>query len=275
MNVLGPLIFKSSRWVGWSMAGGAALAGLATSLVTAWSVLTEQQSNERMRFEEEAQNRFSAIAIRLGAQRQMMDSCGAFFAGNPAVSERRFRDFARFMLKQNPSINAFAWAPCVAANRRAAWESACGTPGKSAIRESSGNGELVPAAERPEYLPIAYSEPGKLEQALRGYDVGSDKLVAGALGAAWRSGRVRASSTLMPLRRNHINNEFLLITPVFADPTLVTPESTSTRELSGIVLAELRLPEVLYPVLDGFKPVGILVELQDDLVPPRLYHCGK
>lgn len=269
MNVLGPLIFRSSRRVVWSIVGGIALAGVATSWVTAWSVLAEQQSNERLRFEEEAQNRFSAMAIRLGAQRQLMDSCRAFFAGHPEAEEKEFRLFARFILDQNQSVNFLGWAPYVAAEQRAAWEQAGHVPnGRTIIRETGSVGDLLPATDRPEYFPVTFCEPGPLEDKLLGYDIASDPSIRTALDGAQRSGRVRASLQLKPIRRGHVRNEFVLLAPIFADRDPEPSSVSSARQLSGFVFADMRMTEVLYPVLDRFKPVGLQVELWDNSAPP-------
>jgi two-component sensor histidine kinase len=156
----------------------------------------------------------------------------------------------------------------VTAEQRSAWEQAgYAGNGRTPIRESGSVGALVPATDRPEYFPVAFCEPGALEGELLGYDIASDPSIRSALDGARRSGRVRSSLQLKPIRRSHVRNEFVLVAPIFADRDPDPASVLLPRQLSGFVFANMRLSEVLYPVLDGFKAVGLQVELWDNSTP--------
>ena len=149
--------FISEQASAWLVALVVLLAGCALTVIVAWAAADLYQQQVRQRFQLLVNERYSRLQERFEDQEQRLASLQRFFVNSNDVSRAEFDGFAQPLLLR---ARAYAWAPRIFRDQRKPFEQEIsrqrGTP--FAIRELNSSGELAPAAERDEYVPVLYSQ---------------------------------------------------------------------------------------------------------------------
>jgi len=245
MHAVRPKIlgFISEQASAWLVALVVLLAGCALTVIVAWAAADLYQQQVRQRFELLVNERYSRLQERFEDQEQRLASLQRFFVNSSDVSRAEFDGFAQPLLLR---ARAYAWAPRIFRDQRKPFEQEIsrqrGTP--FAIRELNSSGELAPAAERDEYVPVLYSQTQSLLGSPLGFDLLAQPLRRSVLERAQKSGTPAVSQPM----------QLVGVEPAYAAGVLlVAPVSKlAEAEPSGFVMAVISMRQL---VADGLpKP---------------------
>lgn len=153
--------FISEQASAWLVALVVLLAGFALTAVVAWAAADLYQQQVRQRFQMLVNERYTRLQERFDDQEQRLNSLRRFFVNSDDVSREEFDGFAQPLLLR---ARAYSWAPRVYREQRSQFEQTVseqrGTP--FVIRELNSLGELAPAPQRDEYVPVLYSQTQSL-----------------------------------------------------------------------------------------------------------------
>ncbi|WP_019579763.1 diguanylate cyclase [Pseudomonas mandelii] len=170
------------------------VGGILTGLL-AWATLNQFHQQMRQRFQLLASERYSRIEERFEDQEQRLDGLRRFFANSESVSREEFDGYAKPLLRRT---QAYSWAPRVSRAERPLLERFVHDEGLSnfTFRELTADGQLQPAAERDEYVPVLYTQTQSRLPTPLGYDLLAQPLRRSTLERADRTGRMAVSQPL-------------------------------------------------------------------------------
>ena len=235
--------FISEQASAWLVALVVLLAGGALTGIVAWAASDLYQQQVRQRFQLLVNERYTRLQERFEDQEQRLASLQRFFVNSSEVSRAEFDGFAKPLLLR---ARAYAWAPRIFREQRNAFEQEIsrqrGTP--FAIRELNASGELAPAAERDEYVPVLYSQTQSLLGSPLGFDLLAQPLRRSVLERVQKSGLPAVSQPM----------QLVGVEPAYAAGVLlVAPVSKpADTEPHGYVMAVISMRQL---VADGLpKP---------------------
>ena len=240
--------FISEQASAWLVALVVLLAGAALTLIVAWAASNLYQQQLRQRFQLLVNERYSRLQERFEDQEQRLGSLRRFFVNSGDVSRDEFDGFAQPLLLR---ARAYSWAPRVFRDQRSAFEQEVSRQrGKPfVIRELDATGELAPAPERDEYVPVLYSQTQSLLGSPLGFDLLAQPLRRSALERALKTGKMAVSQ---PMQLVGVEPSYaagvLLVAPVSKLPD----SQQSQPEAYGFVMAVISMRQL---VADGLpKP---------------------
>ena len=187
--------FISEQASAWLVALVVLLTGSALTVIVAWAAADLYQQQVRQRFQLLVNERYSRIQERFEDQEQRLGSLQRFFVNSGDVSRAEFDGFAQPLLLH---ARAYAWAPRIFREQRSLFEQEVsrqrGVP--FSIRELNTSGELAPASERDEYVPVLYSQTQSLLGSPLGFDLLAQPLRRSVLERAQQSGKLAVSQPM-------------------------------------------------------------------------------
>ncbi|MBV4466484.1 diguanylate cyclase [Pseudomonas sp. SWRI79] len=170
------------------------VGGILTGLL-AWATFNQFHQQLRQRFQLLASERYSRIEERFEDQEQRLDGLRRFFVNSGSVSREEFDGYAKPLLRRT---QAYSWAPRVSRAERPLLERVVREEGLSGFtfRELTADGQLQPAVERDEYVPVLYTQTQSRLPAPLGYDLLTQPLRRSTLERADRNGRMAVSQPL-------------------------------------------------------------------------------
>ncbi|WP_421523833.1 sensor domain-containing diguanylate cyclase [Pseudomonas yamanorum] len=254
--------FISEQVSAWLVAVVVFLAGSALTIIVAWAASDLYQQQVRQRFQLLVNERYSRLQERFEDQEQRLGSLRRFFANSNSVSRNEFDGFAQPLLLRT---RAYAWAPRVLRDQRSAFEQEITAErGASfAIRELNAAGELAPAAQHDEYVPVLYSQTQSLLGSPLGFDLLAQPLRRSTVERAQQSGKMAVSQ---PMQLVGVEPAYamgvLLVAPVSRTPTPQAPVS----EPYGYVMAVISMRQLVadgLPKADRDNLVTQIVDTSD------------
>ncbi|PQZ90756.1 MULTISPECIES: diguanylate cyclase [Pseudomonas] len=240
--------FISEQASAWLVASVVLLAGGALTGIVAWAASDLYQQQLRQRFQLLANERHTRLQERFEDQEQRLNSLQRFFVNSSDVSRDEFDGFAQPLLLR---ARAYSWAPRVFREQRSPFEQDVSRENGApfVIRELNAAGQLVPAAERDEYVPVLYSQTQSLLGAPLGFDLLAQPLRRSVLERAQKSGRQAVSQ---PMQLVGVEPAYatgvLLVAPVSNLPA----NGQSQNDPYGFVMAVISMRQL---VADGLpKP---------------------
>jgi len=206
-----------------------------------------------------AHSQTEALRVSIRRYEECMYTLRDLFDSNDRLTYTEFRTVARDLRLRHPSIQVLDWAPQVPLTNRAEFEAAARQEAYPKFQISEGD-DGKPAAERPEYLPIAFIEPPSGNESEFGLDLatGAEKE---AVFRARDTGRFTAGERiwLKSSPRNEYGWNFFL--PVYeAGPVPQTAEERRAR-FRGIVQGSFRLTvfATVSKEASEFEPMEVLI----------------
>src|SRR5450830_1157579 len=246
--------FISEQASAWLMALVVFLAGSTLTIIIAWATSDLYQQQERQRFQLLVNERFTRLQERFEDQEQRLASLQRFFVNSSYVSQDEFDGFAQPLLLRS---RAYAWAPRVLRDQRVQFEQDVsrqrGLPFR--IRELNSLGELAPAVERDEYVPILYSQTQSLLGSPLGFDLLAQPLRRSALERAQKSGKPAVSQPM----------QLVGVEPAYAAGVLlVAPVSKPVgAEPFGFVMAVISMRQLVADGLPKPKRDNLVMQIID------------
>jgi len=244
---------------------GVALLGIFLSVFVFIAMRGRELGRVRLDFQREAQNRVSALKLRVECCVDMVESTGSLFLADESVDRKEFENFVTPLLRQHPGIQALAWIQRVPDSQRTAFEEAARQDGYPdfQIEEKIEQGTLIRAARREEYFPVSYVEPYKGNQTALGYDLALDPVRREALNRARDSGQMTATEKLKLVTETGNQLGVLIINPVYRKGAPATTVDERRRNLVGFVLGVFRTGDTVEEALSRLAPVGVDVYVLD------------
>jgi diguanylate cyclase (GGDEF)-like protein/PAS domain S-box-containing protein len=261
--------FISEQASAWLVALVVFLAGGALTLILAWAASDLYQQQVRQRFQLLVNERYTRLQERFEDQEQRLNSLRRFFVNSSDVSREEFDGFAQPLLLRT---RAYAWAPRVLGEQRRQFEQdVSGRLGVSfVIRELNASGELVPAPERAEYVPVLYSQTQSVLGSPLGFDLLAQPLRRSALERAQKSGKLAVSQ---PMQLVGVEPAYaagvLLVAPVSHQPD----SDQSWSEPFGYVMAVISMRQLVADGLPKPERDNLVMQIVDtsDLQQRVLY----
>ncbi|NWE75497.1 sensor domain-containing diguanylate cyclase [Pseudomonas yamanorum] len=265
--------FISEQVSAWLVAVVVFLSGIALTVIVAWAASDLYQQQLRQRFQLLVNERYSRLQERFEDQEQRLGSLRRFFVNSNTVSRAEFDGFAQPLLLR---ARAYAWAPRVSRDQRSAFEQEVTAERRASfsIRELNAAGELTPASQRDEYVPVLYSQTQSLLGSPLGFDLLAQPLRRSTVERAQQSGKMAVSQ---PMQLVGVEPAYamgvLLVAPVSRAPTTQTPVS----EPYGYVMAVISMRQL---VADGLPKVArdnLVTQIVDtsDAEKRVLYESGN
>ncbi|NWA31603.1 diguanylate cyclase [Pseudomonas sp. C6002] len=251
--------FISEQVSAWLVAVVVLLAGIALTIVVAWAASELYQQQMRQRFQLLVNERYSRLQERFEDQEQRLGSLRRFFVNSNTVSRKEFEGFAQPLLLRT---RAYAWAPRVLRDQRGAFEQAI-TAERGAnfsIRELNAAGELTPATDRDEYVPVLYSQTQSILGSPLGFDLLAQPLRRSTVERAQQSGKMAVSQ---PMQLVGVEPAYamgvLLVAPVSRTPTTQVPNS----EPYGYVMAVISMRQLVADGLPKAARDNLVMQIVD------------
>ena len=251
--------FISEQASAWLVALVVVLAGCALTVIIAWAAFDLYEQQVRQRFQLLVNERYSRLQERFEDQEQRLNSLRRFFVNSDDVSREEFDGFAQPLLLRT---RAYSWAPRVFRNQRNQFEREVsrqlGSP--FVIRELNSAGELAPAPERDEYVPVLYSQTQSLLGSPLGFDLLAQPLRRATLERAQKSGKLAVSQ---PMQLVGVEPAYatgvLLVAPVSNLPTA----EQLRNEPYGYVMAVISMRQLVADGLPKPDRDNLVVQIVD------------
>jgi signal transduction histidine kinase/integral membrane sensor domain MASE1 len=187
---------------------------LVTSLFV-W-IRSWEQARIAEEFSEESLALTSSVSSRIDETIEVLRSLERFDAATERITSTEFHTFVEHSLEQHPAIEALSWSPVVTGAGRAAFEDAAATELGRPFRmvEDDPRRGRIPAATRPEHVPVLYIEPLAANAAAVGLDLAADAGRSQALLQA-RQTRLPAAATRSAFVQGDAESRVVVFVPTF------------------------------------------------------------
>jgi two-component sensor histidine kinase len=188
------------------------------------------------------------------------------YASVGPLDRASFDAFASPLLNRHPGVQALEWAPFVPAAQRAKLEQAVRREGYPAftITERGVDGQLIPAAARPQYVPVLFMVPYGGNEAALGFDLTSLASRNEVIERARDSALPAASGRLVLVQDREQQFSVLVVMPVYERALPRATVAQRRSALRGYVLGVYRVGDLVRTALLGTDLAHIDVTVTDD-----------
>lgn len=217
--------------------------GLVLSVSAAWWVHLNAIEEEKMRFQVQAGEQIQRLKRELDVALESVRPLALLFASSDMVERNEFRRFASEIVQRQQALEALAWLPHIAHERREQFERARRADGVTnySITEADSNNNYSHASDRAEYYPIDYIEPWEVNQGVVGADLGINLAPATALARALASSDVTVTRPIeLPWVAGKPRGVLVFVNVGEHSPAFENAEIPS-HETSGIIMGVFNL----------------------------------
>ncbi len=240
--------------------------GISLSLTGFFVIRSWEQRNVQKAFLASADDRTSAVKGAFETEVAMLELVRSSLISDGRIEREEFREILVPFLARSADIRAVEWVPRVPDSERAKYEAAAHRDGIQEFRftEMDRQGQLVTAGKRAEYFPIYFIGPQVGNQAIFGYDVGSEAARLETLRLACDTGQTVASSRMTFVQTDSEQGDgFLVCLPVYEKDRPVKTVADRRKNLMGFILGVFRPNDMISSALAKLQPEGIDVGLID------------
>jgi len=229
----------------------AALLGIAASVALFCILWRLERKSAEVEAQAAARGRTELLRNKIECSMEVLYSIAQLCGDGANITRARFHDFTAGALARHPEIQALSWDPCVTLAERPAFEQLARQDGVAGFTftEFDSGGRLVPAAQRPAYVPIYMLEPLDKNRPALGFDLNSDPERRATLAQARDTGLPHATGPLRLVQESGDQLGFLVLRPVYRASGL--PPDLRKAQLTGYVSAVFRIGDL---VQDAFGP---------------------
>jgi signal transduction histidine kinase/CheY-like chemotaxis protein/sensor domain CHASE-containing protein len=245
---------------------GVVLSIAAHRLAASW-----EEEREGRQIEAAAGDLVAALEDRLDNLFRALHSIRALYRARGTILREEFQAFAEVLIAQLPEVQALEWVPRVTAGERELFERLARMDGFADFRihERDDGGRSLPAAGRDEHFPISLVVPMRGNEAVLGFDLGSDRARRAALATARDGAGIAVSEPIRPIREGVEQPGFLVFLAVYRGGD---PGDDAVRRralLHGFALGVVRADHLVDHVLGTHAAARDLnLQLLDDTTPP-------
>ncbi len=213
------------------------IVGAAFSLFLFFAVRQTETITLQREFRRMAQNRVLTLKDFIRGEIAILESVRCFFESSQRVEGDEFESFTA-SLSELEEVDIIAWAPCVQAGNRPAFEMQMQAQDPAFfIKEQQPQGTFIPARNRDVYYPVQYIEPfTEANRIALGYDVGSEDERNRALTSARDHDLAVATGAIQLVQDRQDHKSFLIFLPVYKPVTLRDTVQQRRENLEGFVI---------------------------------------
>jgi signal transduction histidine kinase len=232
---------------------------------------------ERRGFEMEAAGHAAALRDGMRQYAEAVNSMAAFVSASKGVDRWEFLRFTERTLPRYPGFAALEWVPRVPLGQRAKYERRAQVDGLFGlrIREFGPDSELVPAAERAEYLPVYYVEPFEGHERLLGFDLSADPAARAVLTRAEEYGRILTARLPPGTPVAGSDTDLWFVLPLFDGEIAGKSAQERHEALLGFAIGAISTSRMIDAALEAAAPaLPLAVRLIDEnpgALPAVLY----
>jgi len=208
------------------------------------------------------------LGERFIAHTEALASLARLVEVTPGMTYDQFEYFTRITRIENPDIFALSFNPFVLREDRVAIEKQLALRNgidSFQIMERTPEGKLIPAGDRPLYVPVGYIAPLAGNIAARGFDIASNPIRLDAIQRARASGHLAMTATIRLVQDKADHVGALLLHPAYG--RLVAPAadgaSDPVRRLTGFAVAVVKLDEMVEISLGRLLDPRLAVSIRD------------
>lgn len=252
-----------------------AVVGLIGTFFVARIACNRETHNRSIAFAQLADSETGRAAEFLrGIEYVELAGLARLFESSDEVTSEEFERYAG-ALTRYPGIRAWEWLPAVPAADRASFEQkvrAGGLP-QFEIGQRNTAGQRIPATVRDVYYPVLYVVPASGNEAVFGYDAGSERIRRTTLEQAARTGLTTATPPIVLEQGSRPQKGMVIFRPVFRvdepqrldgfavavlwlESLLEAVEEKTSVHLDLILLRQDQSPEPLAGVFQGLHPAS-------------------
>ncbi|HPD30292.1 MAG TPA: CHASE domain-containing protein [Phycisphaerae bacterium] len=198
-----------------------------------------------------------------------------YFASSEHVTPVEFRTYVSRLTQGLGQGLLLQWVPYVRQAERAAYQDRARAEGRQdfEFKDLDAAGQLIVAADRPEYFPIYYEYPENRVPSFLGLDLSTDADKLALFRKACDAGEVIVLSRGSHLPQSSDDPSFLVIVPVFHTPGRSDLPESHRQSLTGLVIGVLRVQDYLNRALRPSGPRGVIVRIADSPEPGTSLSC--
>jgi PAS domain S-box-containing protein len=251
----------------------AVAAPLGLALVLAVVVFVKARAWEQATTQLHFEHRTNALAYALrrsfDGYLEVLHALQSFSTSAPTVERHAFHAFVERPLARYPGLLALEWVPRVPGTQRVAYEEAARREGYRdfQITEQDAQGQMMPAAQRPEYFPVYYLESYAGNETALGFDLASDPTRLEALRQARDTGEPAATGRVTLVQETGQHADVLVVLPIYRTGRLPTTAEERHEQLHGYVLGVFRIEDIVEAALQGMAWKDIACQLVDTTAP--------
>lgn len=228
--------------------------GVVLSITLALRMNRWEQLSRQTQFQQQTNDLTTALQRNLNRYTEVLLSIQDLYrVADNQVTEEMFSRFVQRALVFYPGIQALEWAPRIEHGDRPRYEQALRQLGLgvTSIQERQPNGQLGPAAKRPEYIPVTYIAPWAGNEVALGYDLASDPIRRAALHQARDTGQLTATGRIRLVQETAAEQySFLVFLPIGAEGTPPPMgRGSAPEDLLGYILGVFRVADVVEEAL--------------------------
>jgi len=249
------------RWI-----GAIALLGVLISALAYHYSQSREEAGLRAHFEHLAHDRVLRLQGALDQTLTVLTSLRGLFDASQEVTRDEFKVMTAPMLERTPDIMALNWAPKVMHSERQRIEQRLRGEGYAAQGLFDVSADALnphPAAERPLYFPVIYSEPETRNRRAIGLDPYARPENRAAMEAAMRSGKPWSTPPFALVQDPKGYLAVAVYQPVFQPGWPLTTAAEREAALRGFVILVLRPGALIENTLHKLAPIGLDKQLLD------------
>lgn len=237
-----------------------AVTGSFASIALFIAITGWQDHLADLRFTNMARSHLQTMNAVLDDATGLLFSMRAYFESlDHPVSRTEYQTFSHSLRQRVVGLHDTGWAPRVTAAERPGFERAIRATGHPdfEIRERSADGRLVRAADRDEYFPILYSDPGAINRPILGFDLASEPMRNRVIARARATDRPAATPPLKLMNMQQPNGGVMSFIAVRNAASPDAPATVSPK-VAGVVLGAFETEPMIANILASKLPMDTL-----------------
>jgi signal transduction histidine kinase len=224
---------------------------------------TSEERRVELEFKSKTEALRSAIEKSLTVYLKLTESVAKFYMSSSAVTSTDFSRFTTPFLAHHRGIQALGSYPRVDDAERSEFEEAARRDGMRSfeIEELDPDGLMTRASRRHVYFPARQLEPHEANEALLGFDLGSDAVSLEAVNRARDSGEPVISGPVQLLQET--GAEVLVLAPAYRAAAMPAGVEQRRRDFMGVAAWLIPVSDVVKDALMGVPRDGIELRIED------------
>jgi PAS domain S-box-containing protein len=246
---------------------------LASALALAVGVFAytsaQEQERQRLLFERQAAALGHIFQHSLDNYLDVLVAVESYYLSAGGLTRHALHTFVQRASHRYPGLQAVSWDRRVPDTLREAYEQSLRQEGEShfQITEQAADGQLVPAAQRPEYVVVTYIEPSAGNERALGFDVASTPDRRDALQRARDLAQPSGTGRLRLVQESGHHWGVLVFLPIYRQGLAPATVEDRRRSLQGYVTAVIRIDTMVEASLQHAGWEGMVLRLEDEAAP--------
>lgn len=196
----------------------------------------------------------------------VLDSAAGLRMVTPNLDRQSFARFFARSFGNIGGIQAISWNPVIYREDRIRFENETRAEGFADffISERTSEGNLLPAADRPDHIVVSFIEPFESNKAAHGFDVGSNAVRRQAFEQARDSGQPVATGRITLVQETRKQFGVLVFMPVYKAGALPATIEERRQRIDGYMVGVLRGGDIVSSALEDTSSDNLAFTLFDD-----------